>query len=93
VRKRLNLKRLGLLLGVIMMLAGLVTLGPGRANGENPEAYIRVMVQSGDTLWDLARTHGPQDQDLRLVVDDIIRLSGLNNSSIYPGQVVIIPRN
>jgi len=94
VRKRLNLnfKKLLLLTGCILMMAGLFIPGPGRADGESA-AQVRVMVQAGDTLWGLAKNHGPQDRDLRLVVDEIIRLSGLESSCIYPGQVVIIPRN
>ncbi len=42
-------------------------------------------VRSGDSLWDIARTHGT-------TVDEIRSANNLDNSRIFAGQVLEIPR-
>lgn len=45
---------------------------------------LRYRVRSGDSLWELARSHGTTVHHLR-------RINNLNNSRIYAGQVIEIP--
>jgi nucleoid-associated protein YgaU len=49
-----------------------------------------VVVQQGDTLWSIARAIAG-DQDVRLVVDRIQELNGLDGSDLQPGQVLRLP--
>lgn len=55
--------------------------------------YINVRVQSGDTLWDLAKTYGPKDQDIRQTVYDICKLNSIKASDLQPGQYILIQTN
>jgi len=48
-------------------------------------------VQSGDTLWAIAVTHGPAGHDPRAVIDAIRRLNHLDGTVIRPGQALEIP--
>lgn len=41
-------------------------------------------VQSGDSLWGIARTHG-------ISVNDLKNVNGLDDARIYPGQVLSVP--
>ena len=62
-------------LGVLVALALVTTAG----------APSLITVRPGDTLWDLARTHGTSEQSLRALND----LPG--NGTIYAGQKLRVP--
>ncbi|WP_216853590.1 LysM peptidoglycan-binding domain-containing protein [Phytoactinopolyspora halotolerans] len=52
---------------------------------------VRVEVQPGDTLWQLAREVDP-DGDPRAVVDAIMGLNGLTSGAdIRPGDTLTVP--
>ena len=50
-----------------------------------------VVVQAGDTLWSLSKTHAPERTDVRDYLSRIIVLNDLNGSTIYPGQILSMP--
>jgi hypothetical protein len=57
-----------------------------------PFEHVRIVhVQSGQTLWDIARTVAPQE-DPRAVVQAIVDLNALSDSgSIQVGEEIAIP--
>lgn len=63
---------------------------PDLSEGQSSE-YRQVVVQPGDTLWDLAREHGPEGADLRRTVYEIRTLNGLVDAQIHPGQHLLLP--
>lgn len=79
-------------LGAIIIFglaSGLVTTGafasdPAPANQVIPRS---VVAQSGDTLWDIARTIAPTG-DISELVHELVRANG---SHIEAGQIVRIP--
>ena len=56
---------------------------------QEPE-YVNVRVQSGDTLWDLAKNYGPEDQDIRQTVYDICKLNSITAADLQAGQYILI---
>jgi LysM repeat protein len=48
-------------------------------------------VKPGDTLWQIARTHGPDDADTRRIVAVIEKLNQIDGGSLQAGQVIEIP--
>jgi nucleoid-associated protein YgaU len=50
-----------------------------------------VVVQPGDTVWDIARSVAGDDQDVRAVVDAIERRNDLVAGRLVPGQVLVLP--
>lgn len=50
-----------------------------------------IVVRSGDTLWSIARTHGPAGFDTREIVDWIRLYNGLSSATVFPGQVLQVP--
>ena len=51
----------------------------------------KVIVQNGDTLWNLAKRYYGENTDLREVIYEIRKINNMNNSDIRPGQKIKIP--
>lgn len=85
-------RRLGVLAVVIGLLLGVASFG--RQADATPNAELRaadafvVIVQPGDTLWDIAQSFAP-DSDPRPLVSMLADLAG--SSSLHPGQELVIP--
>lgn len=56
-----------------------------------PPPYRVVTVQSGDTLWAIARRNTPATKDLRATLFRMRRLNHLSGSLISPGQRLRVP--
>jgi nucleoid-associated protein YgaU len=50
-----------------------------------------VVVESGDTLWSIASAVAGNDQDVRVVVEQIRQINGLGSGDLMPGQVLQLP--
>lgn len=79
---------------VLMITAatGLVA-GSESADAMTDSAYAEVLVQNGDTLWDLAQSYGPSDQDTRVTVHTICEINKTSPEDLQPGQTIMIPRS
>jgi nucleoid-associated protein YgaU len=76
---------------MVIAAAGLVSVGLSRAVlGEGQPVDATVVVQPGDTLWAIASAHYPTD-DVRVRVDEIERLNGLNSPKIEVGDTLHLP--
>lgn len=51
----------------------------------------RVAVAQGDTLWEIAARHTERKEDVRVVVDRIVKANNIQNAHIYPGQILQVP--
>ena len=60
-------------------------------NQKSEQPYIEVMVKSGDTLWLLAKPYYNNKGDFREFLYNIKNYNNLENSMIYPGQIIKIP--
>lgn len=77
---------------VLLLALFLVFLFIGRpAEAEAPQATVEYVVEPGDTLWDIARTNGSAQSDIRVMVGTIQDLNGIPAGLILPGQVLLIP--
>jgi nucleoid-associated protein YgaU len=89
-RTRVRRRRLVAVAAIVVAVA---LGGPAVANafgGPGIGAERRVVVRSGDTLWDLATRLEP-GSDPRGVVARIVEANSLPGASIAPGQVLVIP--
>lgn len=62
-----------------------------KVEGYQEPKYIEVVVESGDTVWDLAREVSPKDKDVRKSIYEIGIINNLDSYDIFPGQVIKIP--
>lgn len=81
-----------LMLGAVVIGAGQVADASAvRAQGSVPLGEsTSIVVQSGQTLWGIAREVAP-DHDPRLIVSQIRDLNDLDTRPIVPGQALIVP--
>lgn len=75
---------------VVTFTAGSI-FGAFDARGAQPRELITVTVHAGDTLWQIARTYGPANTDVRDVIYDICKINGISENSIQPGQTLKVP--
>jgi Tfp pilus assembly protein FimV len=82
---------------VLILAAVLTVIGVAagtRAAAEGPEPAgprPSIVVQPGDTLWNIASRHAP-GVDRRATMDEIRRINHLDGSTVEVGQKLILPR-
>jgi LysM domain len=100
-RTRLRLTRRGRIvfttLGSLPLVvwALVAVLGSGGAAADagadlGARTFEYVTVHQGDSLWEIAESIAPQG-DPRVVIDEIIRLNGLDGAVVEPGQRLALP--
>lgn len=101
VRTRLRLTRRGRVvltaLAALPIVAGILvgSLSSGGAvagidDGSAPVAFETVVVGAGDSLWGIAERIAPSE-DPRDVILEIMRLNGLADAVVQPGQRLALP--
>lgn len=83
-------QRLLVLLMVIVAASLLLLVSAVRADG-GPVATETYVVQTGDTLWEIAAGHTTNGGDVRHAVYELRSLNGLSGSTIKPGQRLEVP--
>nr|MDD6336147.1 LysM peptidoglycan-binding domain-containing protein [bacterium] len=82
--------RFGMFLFVVFVLVSLLVLTVTVRAGQQAQG-VEVTVQSGDTLWQLARPYCPGRRDARDYIAYVMEVNGLQSTVIYPGQVIMFP--
>jgi len=84
------LRRAVILLIPVLLLTCVMHLvrQPISANNGQHETYV---VQSGDTLWQVARAYIPEHMDIRAFIYQLERVNNLHGGIIHPGQQLVIP--
>ncbi|WP_244209319.1 LysM peptidoglycan-binding domain-containing protein [Paenibacillus ferrarius] len=51
----------------------------------------RVVIQRGDTIWEIASLHKKSGENIRSYIDKIKTINHLTTSALQEGQVLILP--
>ena len=89
-RKRRMKRRRTVTVIVLVIMSFMVSFA--FANQEHEET-ITVVVNSGESLWEIAGENNPGKSDLRKLVYEIMEINNLNDGTIYAGQELLIPVN
>ncbi|MDK1017968.1 MAG: LysM peptidoglycan-binding domain-containing protein [Actinomycetota bacterium] len=75
----------------VMVVAVMLFLSSAvQATDQSPDT-VEYRVMPGDTLWEIAREHGPMDGDIRRTVTVIERLNAIRGGQLQAGQIIEIP--
>ena len=55
------------------------------------DKYVEVIVENGDTLWDIAKKYTPKNYDIRKLVFELREFNEMEDANIYPGDIIRIP--
>jgi hypothetical protein len=88
----LHVSLAGLLIGIVasVIVWGVSETAPPAQSAE-PEQYVVVTVQPGDTLWSIARRVSEGKADLRVLTHRIQKLNSLDSAMLLPGQSLTVP--
>jgi LysM repeat protein len=73
---------------VTVMLSSVIVVSA--QGGEAECKYDTVRVETGDTLWDIAKEYNPNG-DIREFIYEIKELNHLEGSMIYAGEELKVP--
>lgn len=82
-----------IILGIILSISLLIS----KASLSYKEIeYKTISVSSGDTLWTIAAYNQSsndyyENKDIRYIINDIMKINNLENSSLTIGQELLIP--
>ncbi len=88
-------RRLTVVLAVILLALGLVLFGGAmgaEAGGGAPITGGHVVVEPGQTLWEVAIDNAPAGTDIRGYLADLQDLNGLHDGQVAAWSVVLLPR-
>lgn len=63
----------------------------GMAVSADKTDHIEVVVETGDTLWQIAQQYYGDSRDIRLIIDDIKAYNDLDDVTIRPGDTLLLP--
>ena len=76
---------------LVVLVVGFLGRTPAGAGDSAPQtATSTVVVQPGDTLWNVAKSVAPND-DVRVTVERITTLNNLESRVLVPGQTLVVP--
>jgi nucleoid-associated protein YgaU len=75
---------------VVVLFSGRLTADAGTSMSDQGRATGVVVVQAGESLWQIAQAVAPQ-ADPRETVTLIRELNGLGDAAVMPGQSIVVP--
>jgi LysM repeat protein len=90
---RVRLTRRGRVAALVLCLllsVGVAAVVGSVSQASDPAEPQVAVVEPGDTLWSVAARHMPS-RDPYGVIEEIRRLNDLRDSTIHPGQELMLP--
>lgn len=79
-------KSLFVLVCLILIVVAITVAAKG-----NRQEVVGYIYDTGDTLWDMAVEHCPEDMDVRDFIIEIEKANGIQNSIVHRNQMYKIP--
>lgn len=76
---------------IILTFLTNILLGLNNAEGTTIIEYKDIVVEPGDTLWNIASTYYSNDMDLREYIYEICELNNVSASTLQEGMKIMIP--
>lgn len=76
----------------IISISLILVINTSEAKGSvSKQSYKTVVVQKGDTLWNIVEQNCSGYKDIRKVIYDLKKLNNIPASGIVPGQKLLLP--
>ena len=75
---------------VIILLFTLYNFTAFSINNEEHQ-YIEILVQNGDTIWDIAQEYYDGTKDIRRIIHNILDINDIEGAMIKPGDRILVP--
>ena len=75
---------------LLLIIYPAILLAVGNPSNKQ-DSFIRVYIEAGDTLWDIARANLPPRTDIRDFVYRIKKVNRLDSSLIKEGDYLLVP--
>jgi nucleoid-associated protein YgaU len=85
-----NRRRFYIFVIMVTIVISFSALAAAVNGADTGDEYISVIVESGDTLWDLAREY-KSSGDLRQYIREVEKINNLTDSLIYEGDILKMP--
>ena len=92
-RKMLVTGFLLIIMFIVFILGSIIVKAQNNHNANRGQIkYSNIVVQDGQTLWDIAEEHidNSQFDSIYEYMDSLKKLNGLTSNNIYSGQNIII---
>lgn len=77
-----------MLIAITFIFSAFISTGATASKISDTECY---RVSRGDTLWEIASECNTQDDDVRDIMDDIMKLNDMKSAELHVGDIIIIP--
>lgn len=92
VRKSRKIRKNTFVLLTMALVLCLGTLAMGGEKGVQTKTYYEcVVMQKGDTLWEIAEEYKMDGTDTEQMVESILEVNGLKNTNVRAGESIIVP--
>ncbi len=85
-----NIRIVSLLLSIVILTFSVIAYVSKVYNTKEHIEIVSVVVSKGDTLWNIAKKYGNDNDDIRKIIYQIKEFNGID-SDINVGQVIYIP--
>lgn len=87
-KKRTHIRWDRVAMVALVPMMAVIIYGSAYPSNEVEYEQKNITVHQGDTLWGIAKDAVGEDEDVRLVVQDIIKNNNLANANIRPGMTL-----
>ena len=88
-RKRFICFLISLIMALCFIVLGSVNISS--AKEKKDLRYTKVVIEEGDTLWELAKLYGDGSKDIREIIYEICSINDIKASDLIPGMTILIP--
>lgn len=91
---RINKFKFTIFISMLTLVFGLYAINSVRTNHLEDllqGSYELICVESGDSLWTIAKNAGKPGDDVRKTIYDICELNQISGDMIHPGDELLIP--
>ncbi len=87
-----NKARFALFISILMLIAyPAIMLAMDKPTNNQEISFLKVYIEQGDTLWDIAKANLPPKTDIRDFIYEIKVVNRMDSALIREGEFILVP--